>query len=735
MPDACAVTRQLSGEIVDVNEAFERIFGYRREEIVGRTTTEFGLWVTTADRERALEALLAEQGRIRGYEATLRTREGVLRTCLLSAEQLQVGGDRLLVVAARDVTEMKQAAESLRLTQFAMDHASEGVYWIGANAEFIYVNDEACRSLGYSREELLGMTVHDIAPRRPPASWGELWNTLRERGTLTYETVHRARDGRVFPVELALNYQLFEGRELVCGLARDISERKLAERAAHESAERLRALIEVVSDVVIVIDALGVIQYSSPSVRQVLGYAVEEVVGRSALEFLHPDDRGPAERALVALTAEGPDPGVQQFRARHKDGSWRHVEAVGAVPPPGSPLEGVVVAYRDMTARRELEEHLRETSKLESLGTLAGGVAHDFNNLLTGIIGYVDFVATESTLSPEGQHDVAVVRELAVRAGGLTRQLLAFSRRQTLELTNVQLNSTIVELTKMLGRIIGEDIALRLDLDQDLATVRGDVGQIEQIIMNLAVNARDAMPGGGTLAIETRNVVLDREYSRLHPDTEPGPYVMLAVTDTGCGMDAETQARVFEPFFTTKEVGKGTGLGLSVVYGIVKQHSGGIAVDSTKGHGTRFTVYLPAVTAQVEPTISSPTETGSGRGTETVLVVEDEEVLRQLVVKALENGGYTVLSARHAAEAEELFDTHGGPIDLLLTDVVMPGPSGPELAARLQGKRPGLKVLFTSGFTEHPAVAQGALTSGLPFIQKPFAPVDLLQKVREALGT
>ncbi len=389
----------------------------------------------------------------------------------------------------------------------------------------------------------------------------------------------------------------------------------------------------------------------------------------------------------------------------------------------------------EITERKQLEAQLLQSQKMEAVGRLAGGIAHDFNNLLTVIKGYSELLVEEVGGDGRLRRAAEEIDKAADRAALLTRQLLAFSRRQVLEPEVLDLNDVVANMDKMLRRLIGEDIDLVSVRRPGLGRVKADPGQIEQVIMNLAVNARDAMPQGGKLTLETANVELDEVYARNHVAITPGSYVMLAVSDTGCGMDAETQARIFEPFFTTKELGKGTGLGLATVYGIVKQSGGYIWVYSEPGQGTTFKVYLPRLeeaveTAQPEREIVRP-----ARGSETVLLVEDEENVRQLVRQTLEKNGYTVLEARAGAEATQLSAQHPGPIHLMLTDVVMPKMSGRELAERLALLRPGIKVLYMSGYTDNAIVHHGVLDPGTAFLQKPFTAADLGQKVREVLDS
>jgi nitrogen-specific signal transduction histidine kinase/ActR/RegA family two-component response regulator len=386
--------------------------------------------------------------------------------------------------------------------------------------------------------------------------------------------------------------------------------------------------------------------------------------------------------------------------------------------------------HTDITNRKFLESQLRQSQKMEAIGRLAGGVAHDFNNLLTVIMGRAQLLLGRVT-DAKVRRDLDLIRDAGSRAAALTHQLLAFSRKQVLEPRVIDLKALVVDAEKLLIRVIGEDIKLTVRSDPDLGTVKADPGQIEQVIMNLVVNSRDAMPQGGTVTLETANLNLDESYSRQHFEVRPGRYVMLAVSDTGHGMDAETQSKIFEPFFTTKEKDKGTGLGLSTVYGIVQQSGGHIWVYSEPGQGTTFKIYLPRVDEPVE-TIAQP-QSKDDRGTETILLVEDEQAVRELIREILELKGYTVLEAGSADEAIGICDAHDRPIDLVITDVIMPGMNGTVLAGHLRSRLPHAKIIYMSGYTDAGIVDSGLLASGHAFLQKPIIADSLARKVREVL--
>jgi PAS domain S-box-containing protein len=510
-------------------------------------------------------------------------------------------------------------------------------------------------------------------------------------------------------------------------------ERRRAEEALAKSELHFRSLIENVQDIITIIDLQGIVLFDSPAVERILGHPPGEYVGKSAFEFIHPEDAAGVQAALRRAMDNPALPQTTLYRARHADGSWREMEAIGKLMM-AEGLPEFVINSRDVTKSRALEQQFQQAQKMEAVGQLAGGVAHDFNNLLTVILGYGSLLAARFAPDAPGREEVDEILRASERAAALTQQLLAFGRKQVFEPVVLCVNELIANFEKMLGRLIGEDVNLVTRLDPFLGNVRADRGQLEQVIMNLAVNARDAMPKGGNLTIETANADLDESYAQHHVTAQPGRYVMVAVSDTGTGMDGETQAHIFEPFFTTKEKGKGTGLGLSTAYGIVKQSGGSIWVYSEPGKGTTFKVYLPWVEEAgpaAPPRLSDSLPT---LGTETILIVEDEPAIRALSRQVLERSGYHVLEAGDGKSALELLRTHPEPIHLLLTDLVMPAMGGTELASRLQDKYPTIRVLFMSGYTDDGVVRNGMLGPGRAFLQKPFTPAMLVRKIRDVLA-
>jgi len=515
-------------------------------------------------------------------------------------------------------------------------------------------------------------------------------------------------------------------------VARDISECKLAEEALRESEERYRRLVESSTEVVAV-QSHGRIVYVNPAGARLLGAATPDaLIGRDLLRFLAATERAGA-RARADRLQRGAA-AVEQYEAHLHSIDGRSIEAeVTAIASTYRAEPAVQYIIRDVTERHHLEEQFRQAQKMEAIGRLAGGIAHDFNNLLTAIKGHAELILDDDTLPAHRREDLAEIREAAERAANLTRQLLAFSRKQVLKPEILDLNAVTRSMRTMLERLIGEDVHFVGRLAPDLGPVRADPGQLEQVLMNLIVNARDAMPGGGTLLIETANVEVSAEDAARHTGAEPGSYVLLAVSDTGVGMSRDVQEKIFEPFFTTKEPGKGTGLGLATVYGIVKQSGGLVEVESEPGQGTTFRVYLPRVDAPAPPHPGPAPVPASPAGLETILLVEDEAAVRSFVRKVLRRKGYNVLEAASRPEALRLSRAYRAPIHLLLTDVVMPEMGGREIADRLTAERPGMRVLFTSGYTEDAVVDRGVLIPGIRFLGKPFTPQDLTRKVREVL--
>jgi two-component system cell cycle sensor histidine kinase/response regulator CckA len=510
--------------------------------------------------------------------------------------------------------------------------------------------------------------------------------------------------------------------------------RLLAETKLVRREKLFKALSENSLDIVTVLNQEGLFTYNSLSVSKVLGYRPDELVGQNAFAIIHEEDVEGTKKDFQRCIENPGQTTTSKFRARHRDGSWLYLETVCKSFLDDPEIAGVVVNSRDVTERHHLEEQLRHSQKMEAIGQLAGGVAHDFNNILTVIQGHASLLRSGDKLPEARRGSVDQIYQAAERAAGLTRQLLTFSRRQVIQPKPLDLNTVLGNMTKMLGRILGEDISLQFNYSAGQPWVHADEGMVEQVAMNLAVNSRDAMPAGGQLTIKIAVVDIRPGELARHPGGRAGRFACFSVADTGSGIKPEVLPHIFEPFFTTKAVGKGTGLGLATVYGIVKQHSGWITVESRVDKGTTFHVFLPAINSGAVKTPDTAPDEALPRGTETILVVEDEAPVRELVCGVLTGLGYQILEAGTGVKALEVWHQHRDKIDLLLTDIVMPdGMTGRDLAEKVQAEKPSLKVIYTSGYSSDIVGRDFVLREGLNYLQKPFVPQKLVRAVRKCL--
>jgi PAS domain S-box-containing protein len=606
---------------------------------------------------------------------------------------------------------------------------------------FLAVNDAAVRHYGYVREEFLRMNIADIRP-------AEDVDRLRENVAAVTEGMdeaglwrHRKKDGSLIEVEITSHTLEFAGRKAEVVLAHDVTEQRRAAAALRESELRFRTLADSGQALIWTSTPDKLCDYFNRVWLEFTGRTIEQELGNGWAEGVHPDDFAGC-LATYVRAFDRREQFTMTYRLRRHDGVYRWIVDTGS---PRYDSRGDFLGYighcLDITERKEAEEkqeelqaQLLQAQKMEAVGRLAGGVAHDFNNMLQAIQGYTELSrAMVETGSPLAEN-LEEIAKAARRSADLTRQLLAFARRQPANPKVLDLNETVGGMLRMLRRLLGEDIDLAWMPALDLWPVKIDPSQLDQVLANLLVNARDAIATVGKVTIGTENAVFDAAYCHEHPDFAPGEYVMLAVSDDGCGMDRETLARLFEPFFTTKEPGKGTGLGLATVYGIVRQNEGFINVYSEPGQGTTFKIYLPRCAAE-EVALAASVETAEPPGgTETVLLVEDEAMILDLGRSMLARLGYTVLAASTVAEAVRLAGEHGDRISLLITDVVMPEMNGRELAARLMAADPALRCLFMSGYTADVIAHRGMLENGVRFLQKPFSLNELAVKVREALA-
>ena len=771
-PDAITLTTLAEGRYLEVNDSFVRLSGYTREEVIGRTARDLNIIAEPGGRARLLEAVRSH-GRVRDLELQFRLKSGELRLGLVSAEVIEVAGEQCLLNIARDITERKRAEEALRLSEARYRELFEdspvslwmedfsavkkeidelrawGVTdfdcFFAANPDFVVrcaglikildVNSVSLALFESPEKELL---VASLPALFAPASYDtfqqELLAIARGQMQIEVESLGRTLSGRLLHllVRWTVPHGYRDTLERVIVSVFDVTERVEAEEARREATEKLQAILDASPVGITMLDPQGHVRTWNRGAERIFGWSESEVLG----QFLPtiPEDKSEEFRSLMSRVLAGESLTGLELRRRRKDGS--PLDIILSTAPlyaAGGSVAGLVGAMSDITEQKQLQERLRQAQKMEAVGRLAGGIAHDFNNLLGVIKGYNEMARGRLPAADPLHRLLGEVQRAADRAAALTRQLLAFSRRQVLEPRVLELNAVVEDLRSMFQRLLPESIELLTALEPGLGRVKVDPGQLEQVIMNLVLNARDAMPHGGRLILETRNVELDDSYVRQHLTATPGPYVLLSVSDTGVGMDAETLAHIFEPFFTTKEQGKGTGLGLATAYGIVKQSGGYIWAYSEPGRGSSFKVYLPRVQEAAQARRPERAADTLPRGTETVLVVEDEEGLRRLAREFLETCGYTVLEARDGVEALEVVRHNSHTIHLLLTDVVLPRLSGRDLAAQLTTLRPEVKVLYMSGYTDHAILQNGALEPGLAFLQKPFSLSALATKIRKVL--
>jgi PAS domain S-box-containing protein len=625
---------------------------------------------------------------------------------------------------------LRESKESYRLVT---EHIQDAILLLDLEGRVVFTNPRAAELTGYTETESHNRLITSFLTTEGAAAVASRLETARTGGHvdpfLEMELVRR--DGSRIWVEANGVNVLTDGR--VSGrlvVIRDISARRQAEATVRETSQRLQAVVDASPVAISVIDQAGRVLLWSKAATQLLGWTEEEMLERQPT--IVPEEKREEFEAAMAKNRRG-ETALYETQRLRKDGSL--VDVIASAAPligPGGEVTGRMTTLVDITDRKHLEDQLRHAVKMEGLGRLAGGIAHDFNNLLTVIGGRTYLLLSRLPADDPMRRDLELIQQTSGRAAVLTRQLLTFSRKQVLELTVLDLNELVSEMKSLLERLLGEEVEVVTDLDPALGKVTADHGQIGQVIVNLAINARDAMPGGGRLTLETRNVELDETYTRQHVDVRPGAYVALAVSDTGTGMDEATLARIFEPFFTTKEVGKGTGLGLAMVYGTTKQSNGHIAVESKAGHGTTLRIYLPRTEAAKLAPVEARQE-ASSRGSETVLLAEDDSSLRILAREILGSQGYTVLDSGDVEDALRISENYGSAIHLLLTDVVMPRMSGRALADAVKHHRPDLKVLYMSGYTDDAIVQYGVLDPGTPFLHKPFTPGSLAHKVREVL--
>lgn len=730
--------------IAYINKSYAHLLGYDSpEELVGQPIScllppdEAQRLTEYSERRRRGESAPSIYNfKGKRKDGSLVEVEGTVSTSL-------IGGIKYIMTAIRDITERKLAESALKQSErdyrTVFEQAHDAIMVFAPEDETVLdVNRRACELYGFSRSEFIGMSIEKISKILASGKDG-VKETLELGETRQFETVQYRKDGTEMFLEINAATIIYKGQEAIITVNRDITERRRAEQVLRESEENFRALVRATTQRVWTLKENDDNEDLSQWWKNLTGLTFEKLEAADWLAAVHPEDKEIAGAVWQNEYANK----IQfdtSYRVRIKTGEYRHY-AVRGVPvfnADGS-FRQWVGTFNDITehkqaegALRQSQEQLRLSQKLESVGRLAGGIAHDFNNMLTAINGYSELTLRKLEADNPLRHNIEEIKKAGERSALLTHQLLAFSRQQVLLPVVLDLNHVVTDTTKMLERLIGEDIRLETILEAKLGHVTADLGQLTQVIMNLAVNARDAMPKGGSLIIETANIFLDADYAARHVPTKPGLYVMLAVTDTGSGMDEKTQKNIFEPFYTTKGIGRGTGLGLATVYGIVKQSSGYIWVESEIGVGSTFKIYLPCIGAEVQSLTDELSEPASKKAA-TILIVDDEDLVRALTRRTLEEYGYKVIEASSGNEALTICRGSDCPIDLIITDVVMPQMDGRELAAKLTEDCPQMKVLFTSGYMGNAGVGLSTVEADLNFIQKPFTFETLINKVKQFL--
>ncbi len=723
-----------TGHIREVNPALVKMSGFSAEELLRMHITELQAAETPADTASHMQQIM-QQGSDR-FESRHRRKDGSEHDIEISTQYWPHEGG-WFVSFLRDITEQKRAQEALRRSEENFrqltEKATTGICVV-QDGRFVYINPFLAQQGGYSPEEVAAQP--DVRHFIHPDDLGPLAQRLREAAStgatasgMTYRG--RRKDGSYGYLETHAAAIEYQGRPALLVTLVDISARKQAELALAQSEEKFRLLTEKALVGIYIIQD-GMVVYVNPTLAKIGGYAADEIAGGMSIDSLM--DPGDFERVsdeMRALLEHGGNVESAVYQVKRKDGAPLWLEVHGtSVEYQGRPA--VMGTVMDVTERWQLEQEYRHAQKMEAIGRLAGGVAHDFNNMISVILGYASMVMSALAPSDPLREDVQEIVKAGQRSAELTRQLLAFARKQTSAPRPINLNQAIGQSEKMLRRLIGENIEFQFSPAANLWTVNMDPSQLDQVLANLAVNSRDAIADVGRISVQTANVVLDQSFCIRHPGSAPGPYVRITFSDTGCGMDALTLERIFEPFFTTKPTGEGTGLGLPTVYGIVKQHGGFLEVASKPGEGTTFRLFVPRFEADLE--CQPATESALiPKGTETILIVEDDEPILRLYQRVLETNGYRVLATTYPEQAIALAETHPGPIHLLITDVVMPIMNGVELRARIETVKAGILALFVSGYAPEIIANLGILSQEEWFLHKPFLSEDLLRKVREML--
>ena len=754
------------GRFISVNPAFAEMLGYASPEELISNISDIAeqYYVNPEDRLR-YKQLLQKDGSVEHFEFRVRCKDGSKIWVSNSTRAIYDPGGKIARYEGniKNITLRKQALQSLRESEekhrLLAENTVDCIWQMNLDLEFTYINQAIFPLLGYTTKEWIGSKLSEHCSSKEmekmQAIIADVFANLPGKTTEVFETSFYHKNGKEIPCELSGKIILDDAGNPIYfqGSARDITERKNAIKILQDSEKKLAQVIQGNLIPTFVIDNNHIITHWNKSCENLTGISAAEMAGTKKHWLAFYDEERPVLADFIVDGAtdeeidgyyhdgkhnkstliEGAYEGEKFYPNLGEKGKWLFFTAAPLRDYDGN-IIGAIETFQDITEYKKLEAQLLQVQKMEAIGSLAGGIAHDFNNILSTIIGNAHIALMDVIKDESLRRGIEEIKKAGERAASLTRQLLAFSRKQVIKPEVLDLNEVMNETEKMLKRLIGEDIEFQTVLEPELWKVHMDPGQIDQIIINMVVNSRDAMPQGGKLVVETANVNIDEKYFREHGIKEtPGSYVMLAISDTGSGMNKETREHIFEPFFTTKEIGKGTGLGLSTVYGIAKQNNGFIWVYSEPGQGTTFKIYLPGVKRDVKAEEKERTCVEDPGGSETVLIVEDDDSLRKLAQKALQRHGYRTLAAENGEEALRVSKEYDGLIDLVVTDVVMPKMSGREVAEMLQSLRPEIKVIYMSGYTDNAIVHHGVLAPGLNFLEKPFSPEGLARKVREVL--
>ncbi|MFZ0449001.1 MAG: PAS domain S-box protein [Desulfatiglandaceae bacterium] len=742
------VTLDASHHILEWNPGAEQIFGYSRDEAVGRSLDDLVSRPDVVDEAKAITKKVLSGQHLVPLETVRYRKDGTPVNVIVASSPIQIEGELHGAVGVyTDITDRKRAEEALRVSEEKFRLTFESVpdaVTISRieDGRYLSVNNGFCRITGYSKEEATGKTAFELGLYVNPADRERLLANLQDKGMVDgFEVQYRMKDERVLDTLLSGKIFRYEKKDCLVAVVKDVTQFKGTQEELRRSEKRYRDLFNSVSDLIYTQDLEGHFLSANRAMTEIFGYEPEEFIGHKTTDFMKPELRPLFYTEYIEkIKKQGHNEGVTSYFAR--DGRKTYLEYRSRLIKPGTGEPYITGIGRDVTERilaekeiKKLNKQMLQAQKMEAVGTLAGGIAHDFNNLLQGILGFTQMLLMEKDGNDPDTAKLEQIEKAAHRASELTQQLLAFSRKVESNLRPVDLNQELEQVRNLLERTIPKMIAIELHLEDHLNVIRADPAQLEQVIMNFGVNARDAMPDSGKLVFETENVTLDEEYCKAHLGARPGRYVLLSISDTGQGMDRETLEHIFEPFFTTKGVGSGTGLGLAMVYGIIKSHGGYIMCYSEPGEGTTFKIYLPVM--EGDP-VRNETETNRNAavpegGSETILLVDDEEILRDIGKDILEKFGYTVLLAADGESALELYRENPEDISLVILDIVMPGMGGKKCLEEILKMNPQAKVVMASGYSINGRVKEVLDGGARAFIKKPYELKQMLAEVRKVL--